>query len=145
MISQSDGNTTLNFKYNAFGEQIVTSKDISGEDDDLVLISNQINITNGRLESTTNKNLDDLTDLKTSYGYDIYGRVSATIMDTHLGGQEIGVTNFDGATDRVIQNQRYLPGASATTQYVYDHSKRCLLYTSPSPRDRQKSRMPSSA
>ena len=25
------------------------------------------------------------------------------------------------------------------------HSKNCLLYTSPSPRDRQKSRMPSSA
>ena len=27
----------------------------------------------------------------------------------------------------------------------YDEGKRCLLYTSPSPRDRQKSRMPSSA
>ena len=28
---------------------------------------------------------------------------------------------------------------------VRDHGKGCLLYTSPSPRDRQKSRMPSSA
>ena len=28
---------------------------------------------------------------------------------------------------------------------VLDHRKSCLLYTSPSPRDRQKSRMPSSA
>ena len=28
---------------------------------------------------------------------------------------------------------------------VGDHPKSCLLYTSPSPRDRQKSRMPSSA
>ena len=27
----------------------------------------------------------------------------------------------------------------------YDHDRACLLYTSPSPRDRQKSRMPSSA
>ena len=27
----------------------------------------------------------------------------------------------------------------------YEHFVRCLLYTSPSPRDRQKSRMPSSA
>ena len=27
----------------------------------------------------------------------------------------------------------------------HDHDRRCLLYTSPSPRDRQKSRMPSSA
>ena len=28
---------------------------------------------------------------------------------------------------------------------AYNHSKRCLLYTSPSPRDRTRSRMPSSA
>ena len=27
----------------------------------------------------------------------------------------------------------------------FDNTKHCLLYTSPSPRDRQKSRMPSSA
>ena len=30
-------------------------------------------------------------------------------------------------------------------QYSYDEYYACLLYTSPSPRDRQKSRMPSSA
>ena len=30
-------------------------------------------------------------------------------------------------------------------EYYYDVSIVCLLYTSPSPRDRQKSRMPSSA
>ena len=29
--------------------------------------------------------------------------------------------------------------------YIHDHFDSCLLYTSPSPRDRQKSRMPSSA
>ena len=29
--------------------------------------------------------------------------------------------------------------------FNHDHTKICLLYTSPSPRDRQKSRMPSSA
>ena len=33
----------------------------------------------------------------------------------------------------------------ANIQVVVDLSKFCLLYTSPSPRDRQKSRMPSSA
>ena len=31
------------------------------------------------------------------------------------------------------------------TSGVYDYTRGCLLYTSPSPRDRQKSRMPSSA
>ena len=34
---------------------------------------------------------------------------------------------------------------SATTREPRDGEKDCLLYTSPSPRDRQKSRMPSSA
>ena len=29
--------------------------------------------------------------------------------------------------------------------YIFSYVKGCLLYTSPSPRDRQKSRMPSSA
>ena len=33
----------------------------------------------------------------------------------------------------------------AVWQESATHLKRCLLYTSPSPRDRQKSRMPSSA
>ena len=32
-----------------------------------------------------------------------------------------------------------------TSIYVIEDKKACLLYTSPSPRDRQKSRMPSSA
>ena len=32
-----------------------------------------------------------------------------------------------------------------TDQIFIDHLSGCLLYTSPSPRDRQKSRMPSSA
>ena len=30
-------------------------------------------------------------------------------------------------------------------EYIFDHSWACLLYTSPSPRDTDKSRMPSSA
>ena len=36
-------------------------------------------------------------------------------------------------------------GAMAATGYVIERAVICLLYTSPSPRDRQKSRMPSSA
>ena len=34
---------------------------------------------------------------------------------------------------------------AAETYNTYENSSACLLYTSPSPRDRQKSRMPSSA
>ena len=33
----------------------------------------------------------------------------------------------------------------AATKRSFEHYKRCLLYTSPSPRDRTRSRMPSSA
>ena len=40
---------------------------------------------------------------------------------------------------------RKAPDASFYDQAVIDARERCLLYTSPSPRDRQKSRMPSSA
>ena len=42
---------------------------------------------------------------------------------------------YDGET--VLQEQ--------VTDYFQPNTKTCLLYTSPSPRDRQKSRMPSSA
>ena len=38
-----------------------------------------------------------------------------------------------------------LPGSSGACQMAWDKLISCLLYTSPSPRDRQKSRMPSSA
>ena len=37
------------------------------------------------------------------------------------------------------------PGLARSAQTVGEYARYCLLYTSPSPRDRQKSRMPSSA
>ena len=48
----------------------------------------------------------------------------------------------------VAEYRRKNPGSklkTAVTGKVKPGSKACLLYTSPSPRDRQKSRMPSSA
>ena len=50
--------------------------------------------------------------------------------------------------DKVEQtwaNEFFLFDIKSGTMYVSDETKDCLLYTSPSPRDRQKSRMPSSA
>ena len=57
--------------------------------------------------------------------------------------------------DYVLSNHDYEPSAIQRDQSVatilskkniqFEHFKDCLLYTSPSPRDRQKSRMPSSA
>ena len=53
-------------------------------------------------------------------------------------------TALAAATQLQIATDEQLPGLSF---YLYwrDHQLTCLLYTSPSPRDRQKSRMPSSA
>ena len=38
-----------------------------------------------------------------------------------------------------------IPGSGTYSKKISTQNKDCLLYTSPSPRDRQKSRMPSSA
>ena len=48
-------------------------------------------------------------------------------------------------TITIGQDSDEIHSASNGSQRAAAHSSRCLLYTSPSPRDRQKSRMPSSA
>ena len=69
----------------------------------------------------------------------------------------MGVASFSGAESTLFQAQNgpativntKSPGFSLVDQnaqrYTLGQDHRCLLYTSPSPRDRQKSRMPSSA
>ena len=47
--------------------------------------------------------------------------------------------------DWVQETERLCPSSLAFNAYVELEEMICLLYTSPSPRDRQKSRMPSSA
>ena len=65
-------------------------------------------------------------------------------------GRPVATTR--GAADRLYGSlglSEVMQGPSARASLVaaalFDPSNRCLLYTSPSPRDRQKSRMPSSA
>ena len=52
-------------------------------------------------------------------------------------------------TERVLKNEaglsEYMWKKCEIENYLCHHDAICLLYTSPSPRDRQKSRMPSSA
>ena len=47
--------------------------------------------------------------------------------------------------DKKMVEDLILKAKKATAEYQGIYPKTCLLYTSPSPRDRQKSRMPSSA
>ena len=60
------------------------------------------------------------------------------------GGLELGRTVNEGLFAPLNE-----PGAQSSTSYIAASTDTlkytCLLYTSPSPRDRQKSRMPSSA
>ena len=51
--------------------------------------------------------------------------------------------NADGREDR--ESGLHRDGGGVLTLRIYEVNKPCLLYTSPSPRDRQKARMPSSA
>ena len=69
-------------------------------------------------------------------------------IESELGGVDILVNN--AAVD--LSNLFHLKNAEEFRKTLdvnvvgaFNCSKRCLLYTSPSPRDRQKSRMPSSA
>ena len=62
----------------------------------------------------------------------------------YVSYKEIGKNNFD----TLIKHAYILTGKHSSKAYSIDDSlinTPCLLYTSPSPRDRQKSRMPSSA
>ena len=52
----------------------------------------------------------------------------------------VTTAQFSSIKDASYKFQVFGEGQTSTAQYIL-----CLLYTSPSPRDRQKSRMPSSA
>ena len=62
-------------------------------------------------------------------------------------GIDLGTTNscvsiMEGGDPKVIQNAE---GTRTTPSMVAFNDEGCLLYTSPSPRDMRRSRMPSSA
>ena len=53
--------------------------------------------------------------------------------------------NTTAAEFKMITDKKDEPDYKAVSKFVGGMVEVCLLYTSPSPRDRQKSRMPSSA
>ena len=65
----------------------------------------------------------------------------AEIVDSFNDAAGAVLTEYRGLTVKELQDLRRSLGENADYAVV----KNCLLYTSPSPRDRQKSRMPSSA
>ena len=60
--------------------------------------------------------------------------------------RNIGImAHIDAGKTTTTERILYYTGKSHKIGEVHDGAATCLLYTSPSPRDRQKSRMPSSA
>ena len=53
--------------------------------------------------------------------------------------------NFLNSSDPVVEQSNDDISNEVTQEDIFNQINDCLLYTSPSPRDRQKSRMPSSA
>ena len=67
------------------------------------------------------------------------------LLDTHANAPLGGQSGISGQTESVGQKQT---AKRVSSLWAKDHVRRwyaCLLYTSPSPRDRTRSRMPSSA
>ena len=76
------------------------------------------------------------------FGRYIAGPYSATLM-ADFGADVIRIEKIDGSEDRYMN-----PVADDNSGALFmqvSRNKRCLLYTSPSPRDQRGSRMPSSA
>ena len=94
-------------------------------------------------------------------GYTVYGTFRRTSSTNFWRLEELGVQNhpdlhlveFDltdqsgvlRLVDRIQPDEIYNLAAQSFVGVSFDQPATCLLYTSPSPRDRQKSRMPSSA
>ena len=65
------------------------------------------------------------------------------------GEVQLYSTEWDGGLEEDCTNVRYWQFPEGENDVTYptneEHAQRCLLYTSPSPRDQRGSRMPSSA
>ena len=73
----------------------------------------------------------------------IVTRLTKTVKHLVDAGDEVVVFCPEGCPEEYMGAR--LIGVPAMPLPLYPELKLCLLYTSPSPRDRQKSRMPSSA
>ena len=70
--------------------------------------------------------------------HDFYGRSSPTVARDLIGKLLVRTLDRRRLTGRIVETEAYLAEGDPAC-----HA--CLLYTSPSPRDKRQSRMPSSA
>ena len=88
--------------------------------------------------------LIDLRDLDLPIMEERLGRIEPT--PAHVAGRGAKIEQADGLIIVSPEYNHGYPGVLKNAlDYFYAQYKRCLLYTSPSPRDRTRSRMPASA
>ena len=75
-------------------------------------------------------------------GHVDHGKTTLTAAITKYFGDFQAYDQIDGAPE---EKARGITISTAHVEYETDNRHYCLLYTSPSPRDRTRSRMPSSA
>ena len=75
--------------------------------------------------------------------------LTRSALDEHIKqgreGTELALKNLQRASSLIQRFKRLAVDRAEESQIEFNLAQTCLLYTSPSPRDRQKSRMPSSA
>src|SRR5678810_358118 len=84
------------------------------------------------------------------FGMSIFGTAVDTIQQLDMAGDYLTEEIITSGRKIIIGHsmlQRHFPSSKndKPSMAYYDKNENCLLYTSPSPRDRPKSRMPSSA
>ena len=91
-----------------------------------------------KLYSKLGGNLSDVLGTRSNVNFMGTGKSSEPFLDMDLNIEALGAISKSKALQELKSSVGFAT-ASKHTQHT------CLLYTSPSPRDRQKSRMPSSA
>ena len=93
------------------------------------------------------ENISDLSSLATDLSNQMSNPFANLSVATQAAEMEIEQADISLANtlDTLAATGASAGGATALAQAALQSKKGCLLYTSPSPRDRQKSRMPSSA
>ena len=127
---------------------------VEGEMDVLALheagITNAISVPNGAALNTNNLDyldncidyFDDMSKIIIAVDSDAPGQALQTELIRRLGAETCYITTFDDCKDA---NEYLVKHSSKELLSRITNAKPCLLYTSPSPRDRTRSRMPSSA
>ena len=91
----------------------------------------------------------DSTEVTVCVGDEISDAVYAKVWEEEGDASIYAITDSDGVILNLLHGPKFqFEGTSVGTDFIYHIStvgNVCLLYTSPSPRDKRQSRMPSSA